>query len=60
MRLTHIDRGLAERHYAPHKGKPFYDGLIAYITRAPVVGIRNSQENILVWRSLDSHVPKSG
>ncbi len=37
MKLVQIDRGLAERHYAPHKGKPFYPGLIEYITSGPVV-----------------------
>lgn len=37
MKLMHIDRHLAERHYAPHKGKPFYPGLIDYITSGPVV-----------------------
>lgn len=34
-----VDRGLAEKHYAVHKGKPFYDGLIAYITSAPVMAM---------------------
>ena len=37
MKLMHISRELAERHYAPHKGKPFYDGLLDYITCGPVV-----------------------
>lgn len=37
MKLMHISRDLAERHYAPHKGKPFYPGLIDYITSGPVV-----------------------
>jgi nucleoside-diphosphate kinase len=37
MKLIHIDRTLAERHYAVHKGKPFYEPLIQYITSAPVV-----------------------
>ena len=37
MKLMQIDRGLAERHYAVHKGKPFYPGLIDYITSGPVV-----------------------
>jgi len=32
-----IDRDLAERHYAPYQGKPFYPGLIDYITSGPVV-----------------------
>jgi nucleoside-diphosphate kinase len=30
---------LAEAHYAVHKGKPFYDGLIKYITSAPVMAM---------------------
>jgi len=37
MKLIHIDEALAARHYAVHKGKPFYDGLIQYITSSPVV-----------------------
>ena len=37
MKLMRISRDLAERHYAPHKGKPFYPGLIDYITSGPVV-----------------------
>ena len=30
---------LAETHYGIHKGKPFYDGLIKYITSAPVLAM---------------------
>ncbi len=37
MRLIQIDNELAARHYAVHKGKPFYDGLLKYITSSPVV-----------------------
>jgi nucleoside-diphosphate kinase len=37
MKLIQIDRALAERHYAVHEGKPFYEPLIQYITSAPVV-----------------------
>jgi len=37
IKLMRIDRDLAERHYAPHKGKPFYPGLIEYITSGSVV-----------------------
>lgn len=37
MKLTRISRSLAEQHYAPHQGKPFYPGLIDYITSGPVV-----------------------
>ncbi len=37
MKMMQISTELAERHYAPHKGKPFYPGLIEYITAGPVV-----------------------
>lgn len=37
MKIMQITRDLAERHYAPHKGKPFYLPLIDYITSGPVV-----------------------
>ncbi len=34
-----ISQALAETHYAPHKGKPFYDGLVKFMTSSPVVVI---------------------
>ena len=34
-----VSKKLAETHYAIHKGKSFYDGLIAYITSAPVMAM---------------------
>jgi nucleoside-diphosphate kinase len=37
LKAMHISRDLAEKHYAVHKGKPFYDRLIQYITASPVV-----------------------
>lgn len=37
MKLVQVDRGLAEKHYAVHKGKFFYEGLVNYITSSPVV-----------------------
>jgi len=37
MKMIKIDQSLAERHYAEHKGKPFYDPLIRYITAAASV-----------------------
>ncbi len=36
-RIMRISRELAERHYAVHKGKPFYPGLLDYITSGPVL-----------------------
>ena len=37
LKLVRVDRDLAERHYAVHKGKPFFEGLVAFITSGPLV-----------------------
>ncbi len=34
-----VSKSLAEEHYAIHQGKPFYDGLITYITSGPVLAM---------------------
>ena len=34
-----VSNDLAEEHYAIHKGKPFYEGLIKYITSSPVMAM---------------------
>ena len=36
-KFLQVSKQLAETHYAVHKGKPFYDGLIQYIISAPVM-----------------------
>jgi len=38
-KFMQVSQELAEQHYAEHKGKPFYDGLISYITSAPVMAM---------------------
>jgi nucleoside-diphosphate kinase len=37
MKMLQMDRVLAERHYAIHKGKPFFEGLVGFITSSPLV-----------------------
>ncbi len=37
MKMLWMDRGLAGRHYAVHKGKPFYNSLVEFITSCPIV-----------------------
>jgi nucleoside-diphosphate kinase len=37
--LRTIDRATAERHYAEHEGKPFFAGLVDFITGGPLVAI---------------------
>jgi nucleoside-diphosphate kinase len=44
-KFVKVSQSLAETHYAIHKGKPFYEGLIRYITSAPVMA--------MVWEGPD-------
>ncbi len=37
LKLVHVDRALAERHYAVHREKPFFPGLVDFITSGPLV-----------------------
>jgi nucleoside-diphosphate kinase len=37
LELRTLDRETAEKHYGEHKGKPFYDSLLAFITSGPLV-----------------------
>jgi nucleoside-diphosphate kinase len=39
MDLRHIDIELAKVHYAEHVGKPFFDELVTFITRGPLVAM---------------------
>ena len=39
LKLVKVDRELAERHYAVHEGKPFFEGLVAFITSGPLVAM---------------------
>ncbi|NPA91735.1 MAG: nucleoside-diphosphate kinase [Chloroflexi bacterium] len=39
MKMVYVTEELARRHYAVHKGKPFFEGLIDYITSGPVVAM---------------------
>ena len=37
LKMLHLDKALARRHYAIHKDKPFFNGLVKYISSAPIV-----------------------
>jgi len=39
LKMLHMDKALAQRHYAIHKDKPFFEGLVKYITSAPIVAV---------------------
>ncbi len=45
LKLMRLDRDLAERHYAEHREKPFFEGLLAFITSGPVVAMVLEGEN---------------
>jgi nucleoside-diphosphate kinase len=51
--LRTIDAELASRHYAEHRGKPFYDELVEFIGRSPSLGmvVEGSTD---VWRVVRS------
>jgi len=53
MKLMQIDRNLAERHYEAHQGKPFFEGLLRFITSGPVVAMAwEGKEAVRVVRTL--------
>ena len=47
MKLMHIDSTLARQHYGVHEGKPFFAGLVEYISSGPVVVIAVSGKNVI-------------
>lgn len=46
LKLMRISKDLAEEHYGEHQGKPFFQGLISFITSGPVVA--------MVWEGQDA------
>ena len=54
LKLVQVDRGLAERHYAAHREKPFFTGLVDFITSAPLVALALEGPNaIAVVRAIN-------
>jgi len=39
MKMLHLDKALAQRHYAIHKDKPFFNSLVSYISSAPIIAM---------------------
>ena len=42
-----IPHALAERHYGEHAGKPFFEGLVSFISSGPVVAIALEGPNVI-------------
>ena len=47
MKMLHIDKELAQCHYAVHKDKPFFNDLVNYITSSPIVATVFEGENAI-------------
>ena len=47
MKLMQVDRQLADRHYEAHVGKPFFEGLVTFITSSPLVAMVIEGENVV-------------
>ena len=45
MKLMQVTNELAEKHYGEHKSKPFFNGLVSFITSGPIVA--------MVWQGKD-------
>jgi nucleoside-diphosphate kinase len=53
LKIVKCSRDLAEKHYAVHKGKPFYESLIAFLTSGPTVAmVLEGREAIATCRVL--------
>ena len=39
MKMLQVDQELATRHYGAHVGKPFFDGLVEFITSSPIIAM---------------------
>src|SRR4051812_38062460 len=54
LKLVQVDRELAERHYDAHRAKPFFTGLVDFITSAPLVALALDGPNaIAVVRAIN-------
>lgn len=47
MKMIHVTEEIAAKHYEEHIGKPFYPGLVKFITNAPVIAMVLQGENVI-------------
>lgn len=53
MKMVQPSRALAEKHYAVHRGKPFYEDLLTFLTSGPTVALcLEGREAVAVVRNL--------
>lgn len=47
LKMLHVTPELAAKHYEEHIGKPFYEGLIKFITSGPIIAMVLQGENVI-------------
>jgi nucleoside-diphosphate kinase len=53
LKLVQADRALAEKHYAVHQGKPFYESLLQFLSAGPTVAlVLEGRDAVAVARNL--------
>ena len=53
LRMVTLERVTAEEHYGEHAGKPFFEGLVDFITSGPLVAaVLEGPEVIAAWRTV--------
>ncbi len=45
LSLLHADRATVERHYDEHRERPFFEGVVSYLTSGPIVALAVTGEN---------------
>lgn len=52
LKMVKLDRAFGERHYGEHKGKPFFEGLVNFISSSPVVaGVLEGPDAVAITRT---------
>jgi nucleoside-diphosphate kinase len=53
LQMMTASKALVEEHYGEHKGKPFFDGLVSFLSGGPVVAMCVEGENVIAeWRRM--------
>lgn len=47
LKLMHVSRELAEKHYGEHASKPFFGGLVEFLTSSPIVAMAWEGTNVV-------------
>ena len=47
MKMIHLNKALAGKHYGAHRDKPFFTGLVDFITSSPIIAIALEGSNVV-------------